>query len=79
VLISIYALSIQEDLPTVPPGIHQLRTLTADNAEQSKVKIVKFLLNICIKCKIILCSISFTVIFKVVVFANLGDKQGVKQ
>lgn len=61
------------------PVIPGLRVLTTDNTEQSKVKIIKFLLHICIKCKIILCDISFSVIFKPVAFANLLDKQVEKQ
>lgn len=43
-----------------------------EDTERSKVKIIQFLLNICIKCKIIFHSISFTVIFNTVAFANLG-------
>ena len=81
-LISIYALNIQEEIPTEALLLsdHRLSVLTTNNTEHSKVMIIKFLLNICIKYKIILCSTSFfSDIFNTVGFANLGDKQAEKQ
>lgn len=64
-LISIYALNIQEEIPTEALLLsdHRLRVLTTNNTEHSKVMTIKFLLNICIKYKIILGSTSFFLIY----------------
>ena len=82
VLISIEALNIQEEIPTkvLLSSDHQLRVLTTDSTECSKVMIIKFLLNICTKYKIILWSICcFSYILNIVAFPSFEDKQREKQ
>lgn len=64
-LISIYALNVQEEIPTEALLLsdHRLSVLTTNNTEHSKAMTIKFLLNICIKYKIILGSTSFFLIY----------------
>lgn len=61
------------------PVIHLLRALTSGNTGHSKVKTIKFELNICMQGEIILGSVSFAVIFHTAAFVHFRDKQGEKQ